>query len=58
MNATLQDVIALMIVLAAALYIVRRLTGWPRLGPKPGPPVVMGDRFKKGLKAAKRKKGR
>ena len=44
----LGEVIALAIVALAALYLLRRMTGWPRLRPKPadpGPKVILGPRL-------------
>ena len=54
---TVQDGVALAIVAGAALYLVRRFTGWPRLGRRPPPPapgVVLGSRLARGLARAEK----
>lgn len=62
MSLVVQEVLALVIVAAAAVYLVARLTGWPRLerlgirrkkacGPtSPDGAVVLGERLKRGLR--------
>ena len=50
MELAIQEVIALVIVAFAAVYLVQRLTGWPRLGKKPKSGVKLGTRLARGLK--------
>jgi hypothetical protein len=48
---SLQDLAAFAIVLAAALYLVQHLTGWPwRRRRTPQPTVKLGARLERGLK--------
>lgn len=61
MSLVVQEIVALTIVALAALYMVARLTGWPRIGVRrkkacgtPAtsggePSVILGDRLRRGL---------
>ncbi len=58
MSLWVQEIVALTIVALAALYIVARLTGWPRIGverkkacgtPQPSSSVILGERLRRGL---------
>jgi hypothetical protein len=53
----LQELVAVAIAAIAFLYMVQKLSGWPRLTKKraPEPPVVIGDRLARGLEAAERR---
>ena len=48
----IQEVIALLLVLFAAAYIVRELTGFPKKT-KRTKPVAVGERLARGLEASK-----
>jgi hypothetical protein len=51
-----QDLAALAIAAFALLYLVQRLSGFPRRKRKaPPPPVHLGTRLERGMKAAKQK---
>jgi len=55
---SVQELAALFVVALAALYMVRRLTGWPRLRPVAPPeqtpdPVRLGGRLARGLEKAR-----
>lgn len=68
MSLAIQEILALSIVALAALYMVAKLTGWPRLGVRkkacasggaaaasangPGP-VILGDRLRRGMERAR-----
>jgi hypothetical protein len=49
-----QELAAIAIALLAALYLVSRLTGYPRRKRKP-PPVHLGSALERGIKVAKRR---
>lgn len=54
-----QELAALLIALLAALYVLKKLTGWPRFGKKPRPPeagVTLGSRLARGLRSARKKR--
>lgn len=57
MSEAVQHGLVGLIVAAAALYLVRHLTGWPRLrAQKPKPQrAVLGERLAKGLEKAERR---
>lgn len=46
----MQELVALIVVAFAAVYLVQRLTGWPKLGRKKKQPVKLGTRLARGLK--------
>lgn len=53
MNGVLQDALVWAIIAGAALYLVRHLTGWPRLpfaARKRSPSVKLGARLERGLR--------
>ncbi len=51
-----QDIAALAIAVLALLYLVHRLSGFPRRKRKtPPPPVHLGARLERGVKAAEHK---
>lgn len=60
MTAGVQEIIALLIVAGAVLYLVQRAFGWPRLRSKRGAvkpvPAQLGDRLARGLARSKAKR--
>ena len=52
---TWQDFAAIGIAVVAFLYVVSKLTGWPRR-PEGKPKVLVGDRLQRGLEKANREK--
>lgn len=54
MDATIQEVLAATIAVGAALYVIRRLTGWPKKKKKPADQLVQPTgRLAAGLKKAR-----
>ncbi len=53
-----QEMVALALAFAALVFLVGRLTGWPKLGrPKrDGPPIHTGHRLSRGLAKARRRR--
>ncbi len=49
-----QEAIALGAAVAAFVFMVHRITGWPRRKRKPDRNVVIGERLKRGLEAKRR----
>lgn len=47
-----QEIAALLVAALAFVYLVHKIGGWPRLAKKPKPPVVVGGRLARGLRAA------
>lgn len=52
MTMIFQEMLVLLVVAGALLYLSHRLLGWPRRRrPEPGPPVQLGSRLQRGLAA-------